>query len=56
MNGGKSLEDLVSHNTRDHLGQLGVGAGRRANACAGDQATFGALTAAWVEAGAHCSS
>lgn len=56
MNGGKSLEDLVSHNTRDHLVNWAWEPGEGRTPAPGDQETFGALTAAWVEAGAHCPS
>ena len=56
MNGGKSLDDLVSHNTRDHLVNWAWAPGEGRTPAPGDQATFGALTAAWVEAGAHCPS
>ncbi|MBI1394127.1 MAG: Isoquinoline 1-oxidoreductase subunit [Alphaproteobacteria bacterium] len=53
-NGGRSLADLVDHNTKDHLVNWAWNPGDGRAPAPGDQATFGALTAAWVEAGAHC--
>ncbi|MEM8772940.1 MAG: Isoquinoline 1-oxidoreductase subunit [Pseudomonadota bacterium] len=54
LNGGRSLEDLVEHNTKDHLVNWAWNPGEGRTPAPGDQETFGALTAAWVEAGAHC--
>lgn len=53
-NGGRSLEDLISHNGGDHLVNWAWHPGEARTPAPGDQETFGALTAAWVEAGAHC--
>lgn len=53
-NGGKSLDDLIEHNAEDHLVGWGWHPGEGREPAPGDQETFGALTAAWVEAGAHC--
>lgn len=55
-NGGRTLEDLVEHNSRDHLVNWAWNPGEGRAPAPGDQATLGALTAAWVEAGAHCPS
>ena len=55
-NGGRTLEDLVEHNSRDHLVNWAWNPGEGRTPAPGDQATLGALTAAWVEAGAHCPS
>lgn len=54
LNGGRSLEDLVEHNSRDHLVNWAWHPGEGRTPAPGDQETFGALTAAWVEAGAGC--
>ena len=54
MNGGRSLADLVEHNTRDHLVNWAWHPGEGRAPAPGDQATFGALTAAWAEAGGYC--
>ncbi|MEQ8177375.1 MAG: hypothetical protein RIC52_09675 [Amphiplicatus sp.] len=54
LNGGRSVEDLINHNGRDHLVGWAWHPGEGRSPAPGDQATFGALTAAWVEAGAHC--
>lgn len=53
-NGGRTLEDLVRHNTSDHLVNWAWNPGEGRTPAPGDQATFGALTAAWVAAGAGC--
>ncbi len=53
-NGGRSLDDLVKHNGRDHLVNWAWHPGEGREGAPGDQETFGALTAAWVEAGGHC--
>lgn len=55
-NGDRSLEDLVEHNSTDHLVNWAWNPGEGRTPAPGDQATLGALTAAWVEAGAHCPS
>ena len=54
LNGGKTLQELVDHNGRDHLVNWAWHPGEGRTPAPGDQATLGALTAAWVEAGAHC--
>ncbi|MEL7486696.1 MAG: Isoquinoline 1-oxidoreductase subunit [Pseudomonadota bacterium] len=53
-NGGRSLDDLVAHNGRDHLVNWAWNPGEGRTPAPGDQATFGALTEAWVAAGAGC--
>lgn len=53
-NGGKSLDDLIEHNSEDHLVAWGWHPGEGREPAPGDQQTFGALTRAWVNAGAHC--
>lgn len=53
-NGGRTPEALVAHNGRDHLVNWAWHPGEGRTPAPGDQATLGALTAAWVEAGAHC--
>ena len=53
-NGGRSLDDLVAHNTADHLVNWAWNPGEGRTPAPGDQATFGALTRAWVDAGAGC--
>lgn len=53
-NGGRSLDDLIAHHTADHLVNWAWHPGEGRTPAPGDQATFGALTAAWVEAGAGC--
>lgn len=55
-NGGKSLAALIEHNAEDHLVGWGWRPGEGREPAPGDQETFGALTAAWVDAGAHCPS
>ncbi|MCI5048619.1 MAG: hypothetical protein MRY59_14045 [Aquisalinus sp.] len=54
LNGGRSLEDLIEHNTVDHLVNWAWNPGEGRTPAPGEQALFGALTSAWVEAGAHC--
>ncbi|WP_428410442.1 Isoquinoline 1-oxidoreductase subunit [Hyphococcus sp.] len=53
-NGGRSPEDLIEHNGGDHLVNWAWNPGEGRTPAPGDQETLGALTAAWVEAGAHC--
>ncbi len=53
-NGGKTLAELQEHNAKDGLVGWGWHAGAGREPAPGDQATFGALTKAWIEAGAHC--
>ena len=55
-NGGRSPEELVAHNGGDHLVNWAWHPGEGRTPAPGDQATLGALTAAWVETGAHCPS
>lgn len=54
LTGGRSPQDLIDHNGRDHLVNWAWHPGEGRSPAPGDQATFGALTAAWVDAGAHC--
>lgn len=54
LNGGRTLEDLVEHNTQDHLVNWAWNPGEGRSPAPGEQALFGALTSAWVDAGAHC--
>lgn len=53
-NGGMTLDDLHEHMAHDSLVGWGwsPGAGRRP--APGDQASFGRLTRAWIDSGAHC--
>jgi hypothetical protein len=53
-NGGKTLAQIVEHNTHDALVGWGWAPGADREPAPGTQARFGALTAAWVESGAHC--
>ena len=53
-NGGKSLAQIVEHNTHDKLVAWGWSPGAGREPAPGTQAQFGALTAAWVETGAEC--
>lgn len=55
-NGGKTLAELHEHNARDGLVGWGWHPGPGREPAPGDQATFGALTKAWIDAGAHCPS
>ena len=54
LTGGRTVEDLIEHNGGDHLVNWAWHPGEGRTPAPGDQATLGALTAAWVEAGAHC--
>lgn len=53
-NGGKSLAELHEHNAHDGLVGWGWHPGEGREPAPGTQAQFGALTLAWIEAGAHC--
>ena len=53
-NGGKTLAQLVEHTGHDKLVAWGWEPGADREPVPGTQAQFGALTAAWVESGAHC--
>jgi hypothetical protein len=53
-NGGKSLQDLIVHNSSDILVGWGWHPGKGRTPAPGSQATFGALTKAWVDSGAKC--
>lgn len=53
-NGGRSLDQIVEHTTRDELVAWGWAPGADRSPAPGSQAQFGALTAAWVETGAEC--
>ena len=53
-NGGKTLAELHEHNANDGLVGWGWHPGEGREPAPGDQATFGALTKAWIDAGAHC--
>ncbi|MEO1014501.1 MAG: Isoquinoline 1-oxidoreductase subunit [Pseudomonadota bacterium] len=55
-NGGKDLEALHEHNANDALVGWAWAPGEGRASPPGDQATFGALTLAWAEAGAACPS
>lgn len=55
-NGGKSLEELHKHNAEDGLVGWGWKPGNGKTPAPGSQELFGALTAAWIENGAHCPS
>ena len=54
QNGGKTMAELHEHNAHDGLVGWGWHPGEGREPAPGDQATFGALTLAWIEAGAHC--
>ena len=54
LNGGRTLAELVEHNGGDHLVNWAWHPGEGRSPAPGDQETLGALTAAWVEAGAAC--
>lgn len=56
LNGGRTVEDLIEHNGGDHLVNWAWHPGEGRTPAPGDQKTLGDLTAAWVEAGAHCPS
>jgi len=53
-NGGKSLADLLKHNAEDGLVGWAWHPGDGRTPAPGSQEGFGALTAAWIESGAHC--
>ena len=53
-NGGKSLADLITHNSTDDLVGWGWHPGKGRTPAPGTQAQFGALTRAWVASGAKC--
>ena len=53
-NGGKSLDELVEHNSKDGLVGWGWVPGNGRTPAPGSQEIFGALTKAWVDAGAGC--
>lgn len=53
-NGGKSLEELVTHNAEDGLVGYAWDPGPGREPAPGSQALFGALTRAWVDSGAAC--
>jgi hypothetical protein len=53
-NGGKTLAQLVEHNTHDGLVGWGWNPGDGRAPAPGTQAEFGALTKAWVDSGAAC--
>ena len=53
-NGGKSLDQIVEHNTHDALVAWGWAPGGGREPAPGTQKEFGDLTAAWVETGAEC--
>ena len=53
-NGGKSLAEIVEHNSHDALVAWGWAPGSGREPAPGSQAEFGALTRAWVDTGAEC--
>lgn len=53
-NGGMSLEELYVHNATDGLVGWGWDPGEGKTPVPGTQAVFGALTRAWIDAGAAC--
>ena len=53
-NGGKTLAQIVEHNTHDKLVAWGWAPGADREPAPGTQQQFGELTAAWVETGAEC--
>lgn len=53
-NGGKTLAQLIEHNSHDALVGWGWQPGAGRAPAPGTQAGFGALTKAWVESGAAC--
>ncbi len=55
-NGGRDLEAIHYHHAEDGLVGWGWHPGEGRTPAPGDQETFGALTLAWVETGAHCPS
>lgn len=55
-NGGKTLAQIVEHNTHDALVAWGWAPGAGREPAPGSQQLFGAIVAAWVETGAECPS
>ncbi|WP_230293636.1 Isoquinoline 1-oxidoreductase subunit [Croceicoccus sp. Ery5] len=53
-NGGKTLDEIVTHNREDHLVGWAWHPGADRTPAPGSQDLFGRLTAAWVASGAHC--
>jgi hypothetical protein len=53
-NGGKTLAEIVEHNAHDSLVGWGWEPGAGREPAPGTQEEFGALFAAWADAGAHC--
>ncbi|WP_229726670.1 Isoquinoline 1-oxidoreductase subunit [Sphingomonas alpina] len=53
-NDGKTLEQLIEHNSHDSLVGWAWNPGKGRTPAPGTQAEFGALTRAWVESGAKC--
>lgn len=53
-NGGRTLAQIVDHNTNDKLVGWGWAPGHDREPAPGTQKGFGALIAAWVESGAGC--
>ncbi|RLQ89490.1 Isoquinoline 1-oxidoreductase subunit [Notoacmeibacter ruber] len=53
-NGGRTLKQLVEHNAEDGLVGWGWEPGQGREPAPGSQEIFGALTEAWVDAGAGC--
>lgn len=53
-NGGMDMAGLVEHMAKDSLVGWGWAPGAGRTPAPGDQASFGALFAAWAETGAHC--
>ncbi|MEM9169700.1 MAG: Isoquinoline 1-oxidoreductase subunit [Pseudomonadota bacterium] len=54
LNGGRTLDEVLEHHAEDGLVGWAWDPGLGRTPAPGDQETFGALTAAWIEAGAHC--
>jgi hypothetical protein len=53
-NGGKSLDELLEHNTHDELVAWGWKPGADREPVPGTQEQFGMLFAAWIDTGAEC--
>jgi hypothetical protein len=53
-NGGKTLDEIVEHNTHDILVAYGWAPGAGRMSAPGTQEQFGALMRAWADSGAHC--
>lgn len=53
-NGGKTLAQLIEHNGHDELVGWAWHPGKGREPAPGTQASFGELTKAWVQSGAHC--